>query len=166
MSAPQLIAIKGDDMTAQPTGRMTDAARERVQQQLADGSDSNNSTFAFSCTNTALLLAMADGVIDPVELARAELANRGLDADGVWCGFDRAREIHLGVADDHAVDTVADTTVAEIASRILHIDTLESSNSDREDFHEFAVWTIRDALMAAYDAGVQATGNGHAAGED
>jgi hypothetical protein len=145
--------------TPNPTSRMTDAARERVQQQLADGSDSNNSTFAFSCTNTALLLAMADGVIDPVELARAELANRGLDADGVWCGFDRAREIHLGVADDHAVDTAAETTVAEIARRILQLDTIETRNADGLDFHELAVWSIRDALMAAYNAGAAASGS-------
>lgn len=143
-------------MTAKPTSRMTDAARERVQQQLADRSDSNNPAFTFSCTNTALLLAMADGVIDPVDLAKAELANRGLDADGVWCGFDRAREIHLGghARNDIAAPTdAAEAAAAEIAKRILRIETLDAVNSDRQDFHEVACWQVKEALLAAHAAG-------------
>jgi hypothetical protein len=145
--------------------RMSAAARKLVEAELTNGQDSTNPAFTFSCTDSALLLAMADGVIDPVELAKAELANRGLDADGVWCGFDRAREIQLGVADDNAPDPTAETTVAEIARRILHLDTIDTRNADALDFHQLAVWTIRDALMAAYHAGAQATGNGHATGE-
>lgn len=40
-----------------------------------------------------------------------------------------------------------------IALRVLKIDTLETRNSDDLDFHELAVWTIQEALDAAYEAG-------------
>ena len=43
---------------------------------------------------TALLAAGARGELDLNRLARVELASRGLDLDGVWVGFERAREIH------------------------------------------------------------------------
>jgi len=33
------------------------------------------------------------------------------------------------------------------------VDTLATRNSDRLDFHEVAVWALRDALVAAYHAG-------------
>jgi hypothetical protein len=75
---------------------MTDAARERVLADLASGRDATDPRFLFSTTSTSLLLAAAAGLIDPVALARRELASRGLDADGAWVGFDRARQIHLG----------------------------------------------------------------------
>ena len=34
-----------------------------------------------------------------------------------------------------------------------NIETLETQNSDRLDFHDVAVWAIRAALEAAYEAG-------------
>jgi hypothetical protein len=34
-----------------------------------------------------------------------------------------------------------------------NIETLETRNSDCLDFHDVAVWAIRDALEAAYAAG-------------
>ncbi len=43
---------------------------------------------------TGLLAAAAHGRLDLNHLARVELASRGLDRDGVWVGFARAREIH------------------------------------------------------------------------
>lgn len=48
-----------------------------------------------------------------------------------------------------------DTTLAEIAARHLHLETLETRNSDSLDFHDVAVWSIRAALEAAYEAGRQ-----------
>ena len=45
--------------------------------------------------------------------------------------------------------------IAELAQRILKIETLETRNSDALDFHELAVWTIQQALDAAYEAGRQ-----------
>lgn len=40
-----------------------------------------------------------------------------------------------------------------IAQKHFETETLETRNSDRLDFHEVAVWSIRDALAAAYEAG-------------
>lgn len=42
---------------------------------------------------------------------------------------------------------------AAIAREHLRIDTLETRNHDGLDFHEVAVWSVRAALQAAYDAG-------------
>lgn len=40
-----------------------------------------------------LILAAANGQIDFNEMARNELANRGLDLSGKWVGFTKAREL-------------------------------------------------------------------------
>jgi hypothetical protein len=42
---------------------------------------------------------------------------------------------------------------AKIAREVLGVETLETRNSDQLDFHEMAVWEIRDALEAAYNEG-------------
>lgn len=52
--------------------------------------------------------------------------------------------------------TYKDATVNEIAQRILGIDTLETRKSDSLDFHEVAVWTLTEALEAAFEAGRKA----------
>ena len=43
--------------------------------------------------------------------------------------------------------------ILDIATRHFFIETLETQNSDRLDFHDVAVWAIRAALEAAYEAG-------------
>jgi hypothetical protein len=48
-----------------------------------------------------------------------------------------------------------DKTLAEIAARHLNLETLETRNSDGLDFHDMAVWSIKAALEAAYEAGRQ-----------
>ncbi len=48
-----------------------------------------------------------------------------------------------------------DTLLARIARRTLHIDTLKPQGSDRLDFHEVSVEALRDALEAAYTAGIE-----------
>jgi len=51
----------------------------------------------------------------------------------------------------------SEALLLEIATRHFHtIETLETQNSDRLDFHDVAVWAIRAALEAAYAAGVAA----------
>jgi hypothetical protein len=50
-------------------------------------------------------------------------------------------------------DAIPEKVVAEIAKNILHIDTLEEQKRDHLDFHELSVWTIKQALAAAYQAG-------------
>jgi len=138
--------------SAKPGDRMTEATRQRIRGELGS-SDEVNPDFLFQGTATDLLLAAASGMIDPVMFARRELANRGLDANGTWVGFDRAREIHLGgtTGGDHAAQAAA----AEIARRHLQIECLETRNSDALDFCDIAVWSIRDALIAAFEAGVR-----------
>ena len=48
-----------------------------------------------------------------------------------------------------------DNILTLIAQKHLHIDTLETQKSDRLDFHDVAVWCLRDALEAAFKAGAE-----------
>ena len=48
-----------------------------------------------------------------------------------------------------------DQIFALIAEKHLFIETLETRNSDSLDFHDVAVWSVRDALEAAFKAGVE-----------
>lgn len=50
-------------------------------------SDDLNPIYLFHLTATDLLVAIVHNQIDPVELARKELRNRGLDMNGKWVGF-------------------------------------------------------------------------------
>lgn len=49
-----------------------------------------------------------------------------------------------------------DTLLRDIAERHLFLETLETRNADDLDFHDHAVWAIRSALEAAFEAGRQA----------
>ena len=57
-------------------------------------SDELNPAFLFSTTWTALLTQIAKGEIDANFYARKELANRGLDLNGNWIGFEAAKREH------------------------------------------------------------------------
>ena len=46
--------------------------------------------------------------------------------------------------------------IAQIANKYLYIETLETQYCDRLDFHDLAVWQIKEALEAAYQAGLAA----------
>ncbi len=48
-----------------------------------------------------------------------------------------------------------DTLLTRIAQHHLRIDTLESRRRDSLDFHEVSVMELRDALEAAYSAGLE-----------
>ena len=41
----------------------------------------------------------------------------------------------------------------EIARKDLDLETLETRNHDRLDFHDLAIWQVKKALEAAYEAG-------------
>ena len=45
--------------------------------------------------------------------------------------------------------------LTRIAQTTLHIETLESRGSDRLDFHDVSVESLREALEAAYNAGIE-----------
>jgi len=49
-----------------------------------------------------------------------------------------------------------DALLLEIAQRQFRIETLETRNWDRLDFHDVAVWSIRAALAEAFEAGRRA----------
>ena len=46
-----------------------------------------------------------------------------------------------------------DAQILEIAQRQFRLETLETRNWDRLDFHDVAVWAIRAALEEAFEAG-------------
>ena len=58
--------------------------------------DDENPAFMFSTLWTSLLVKIVKGEICPQFLAGQELANRGLDKDGQWVGFEAAEKIHFG----------------------------------------------------------------------
>lgn len=45
------------------------------------------------------------------------------------------------------------TKVNKIAKKVLSIETLETQNRDSADFHDLAVWDIKEALELAYKLG-------------
>lgn len=45
--------------------------------------------------------------------------------------------------------------LTQIAQQHLGIETLQTRRSDSLDFHDVAVWCVRDALEAAFKAGVE-----------
>ena len=49
-----------------------------------------------------------------------------------------------------------DQLLTEIAKKHLNLETLETRNSDSLDFHDVAVWSLKDALQEAYEAGLNA----------
>ena len=52
-----------------------------------------------------------------------------------------------------------DQQMQQIALDHLFIETLETRNRDRLDFHDVSVWGVKSALMAAYQAGLAAGQN-------
>ena len=52
-----------------------------------------------------------------------------------------------------------DQLLAQIALDHLFIETLQTRNSDRLDFHDVSVWAVQSALVAAYQAGLAAGQN-------
>ena len=49
-----------------------------------------------------------------------------------------------------------DNAINRIAREVLDLETLDERKSDRLDFHEHAVWSIKEALERAYEAGRKA----------
>lgn len=49
-----------------------------------------------------------------------------------------------------------DTAINRIAREALSLETLEARNMDSLDFHDLSVWSVKDALERAYEAGRKA----------
>ena len=58
-----------------------------------ENQDELNPKYLFSLTWNDLLVKIVSGEVDPVQLAREQLANRGLDQSGKSVGFDKAAKI-------------------------------------------------------------------------
>jgi hypothetical protein len=52
------------------------------------------------------------------------------------------------------------SVLKHIAQKYLRIETLDRRNSDSLDFHDVAVWQLRIALEAAYQAGERSASRG------
>ena len=50
--------------------------------------------YIFNMTATQLLTEALKGEFDITYLIKRQLANRGLDREGKWIGFDKAKELH------------------------------------------------------------------------
>jgi len=50
-------------------------------------------------------------------------------------------------------DSERDQILLNIAKKIFFVDTIETRNSDRLDFYDTAIWSIRDGLREAFIAG-------------
>ena len=56
--------------------------------------DQDNPLFLFNSTSTDLLLDIVNGRLDPVQMARLELMNRGLDTEtGTWIGWNNKKSM-------------------------------------------------------------------------
>lgn len=76
-------------------GELTQTGKDRMMSKdYENRADDINPRFIFSTTSTALLVEALRGNFDLKQLVRRELANRGLNTEGNWVGFDKAAQIH------------------------------------------------------------------------
>lgn len=82
---------------------------------------------------------------------KARVADRG------WrdC-FENAIREETGKTFPRKAPMTKDDLFTQIAQQHLGIETLVTRNSDSLDFHDTAVWGVKDALEAAYEAGRKA----------
>jgi hypothetical protein len=105
---------------------------------------------------TEHLITLATGNVDAQEIAKLQLANRGLDLEGKWIGFYAAEQAMLNVLNPKDSTESLEVQLGKIAKQQLSITTLETRKSDSLDFYEVSVWGIKAALEKAYQAGLQA----------
>ena len=69
-------------------------------------------------------------------------------------------DVNIGDEAVNAAEAAAlDRVLEEIARRALRIPTLAQRGSDGLDFHTVAVWSVRESLRLAYQAGREADRN-------
>ncbi|MBN8696327.1 MAG: hypothetical protein J0L87_07335 [Bacteroidetes bacterium] len=79
----------------QSTGKSEQKSREKFDPRFYESrKDDDNPSYIFSLTSDRLLSEAIKGDFDLIYLVRRELANRGLDSNGKWVGFDDAKKIH------------------------------------------------------------------------
>lgn len=57
------------------------------------------------------------------------------------------------IQSDTSGDENLNELLTQIAKKYLFIETLETQHRDCYDFHDVSVWSIKDALTAAFNAG-------------
>jgi hypothetical protein len=106
---------------------------------------------------TKLIHLIATDQVDMVQLARDEMANRGLGQNAEWIGFPAAAKLWQTPAAAPATDGPDDATMdagMEVLAQVhLGIPTLKERNMDALDFHEVGVLQLKDALRAAFELG-------------
>ncbi|MFA7331987.1 MAG: hypothetical protein WC326_13035 [Candidatus Delongbacteria bacterium] len=105
---------------------------------------------------TNLIQLMATDTLDTVQLARDEMANRGLGANGEWIGFPAAQKLWqapAAAAQPGADDATIDAGMEVLAQVHLGIKTLKERRMDALDFQEVSVLQLKDALRAAFELG-------------
>ncbi len=74
--------------------------------------------------------------------------------DAIFARAKRIKDARRQAARTGNHDELIEARIADIAAtRLVGVETLETRNSDRLDFHEVSVATLRQALRAAYLAG-------------
>lgn len=82
---------------------------------------------------------------------KARVADRG------WRdSFENAIREATGKTFPRKAPITKDVLFTQIAQQHLNIETLVERKSDGLDFHDVAVWSVKDALEAAYEAGRKA----------
>ncbi len=102
--------------------------------------------------NTKLIHLMATDTLDTVQLARDEMANRGLGTNGEWIGFPAAAKLWQAPTEETPL-VIEDDHLEALARIHMGIETLEERNMDALDFHEVSVLSLKDALRAAFELG-------------
>ena len=72
-------------------------------------------------------------------------------------GFAAEQRVHIRIHHANAGQDMSkiNTQLTRIAQTKLRIETLETRGSDRLDFHDVAVGNLKEALEAAYNAGIE-----------
>jgi hypothetical protein len=72
-------------------------------------------------------------------------------------GFAVEQRVHAHIIHANAGNNMSKTNalLTRIAQTKLRIETLETRGSDRLDFHDMSVESLREALKAAYNAGIE-----------
>ena len=81
-----------------------------------------------------------------------------MQAIDIALGFPAEERVHTFIVNTPSKDTdmtPIDQLLTRFAQQHLRIDTLETRKSDGLDFHDVAVWGVRAALEAAFNAGVE-----------
>lgn len=77
------------------SGKLSERNKSKFNEKFyANRKDDENPQFIFSMTSDKVLVEALNGDFDLVYMVRRELANRGLDQNGKWIGFDKAKELH------------------------------------------------------------------------